>query len=137
MALWGTKKDGTENAGGAATTTNVSGAPPAKRQIGIDHAITLVRSLPTDKNVELVIGVLKTTLESLGIRVADIVHDAANRQKELEQKIAQLKGEIASLEKEVAQRAQEIEKTEAAHAETTRVREYLETDEVDLEKQAL
>ena len=107
-------------------------APQAGARVGIDHAIQLIRSLPTEKNVTLVVTVLKTTLESLGIRVADIVRDAVQRQQELEARVAQFKGEIQSLEKEIEQRVQEITRLEAAHAETTRVRDYLESEPIDL-----
>jgi hypothetical protein len=107
-------------------------APSPQPRIGIDHAIELIRSLPTERNVELVVTVLKTTLESLGIRVNDIVQDAARRQKDLEGRVGQLKNEIGTLEKEIEQRAQEIVRLEAAHAETTKVRDYLEAEEIQL-----
>jgi hypothetical protein len=122
--------------GNPVSGTRMSGSPPGYSggKVGIDHAIQLMRSLPTDKNVDLVVTVLKTTLESLGIRVTDIVQDASNRQQELEKRVAQLKSEISALEKEVDARVQEITKVEAAHSETTRVREYLETTEIDVAK---
>lgn len=107
-------------------------APVEQPRIGIDHAIQLIRSLPTERNVDLVVTVLKTTLESLGIRVTDIVDDAARRQKDLEGRVGQLKSEIGSLEREIEQRAQEILRLEAAHAETTKVRDYLETEELQV-----
>lgn len=106
-------------------------ASPSPR-VGIDHAIQLIRSLPTDRNVNLVVTVLKTTLESLGIRVTDIVADAAQRQKDLQGRVGQLKSEIEMLQKEIEQRAQEIVRLEAAHAETTKVRDYLEAEELEL-----
>lgn len=107
-------------------------APSEQPRIGIDHAIQLIRSLPTERNVDLVVTVLKTTLESLGIRVTDIVADAVRRQKDLEGRVGQLKSEIGTLEKEIEQRAQEILRLEAAHAETSKVRDYLETEELQL-----
>jgi cell division protein FtsB len=137
MAFWGTKKGSAGAANDTASGTKVSSAPAVGRRVGVDHAIQLMRSLPTDKNISLVVTVLKTTLESLGIRVADIVQDAANRERELERRTAQLKAEIANLEKEVDQRVQEITKIEAVHTETTRVRDYLETDAIDVDKHAL
>lgn len=105
---------------------------PQQPRLGIDHAIQLIRSLPTEKNVDLVVTVLKTTLESLGIRIADIVKDAAQRQQDLEGRVGQLKSEIGSLEKEIEQRAQEIVRLESAHAETTQVRDYLEAEELQI-----
>lgn len=141
MGLFGTTKKTDEKSAAApvieidpapAPASQVrSAAPPAAAaqggaRVGIDHAIALIRSLPTDKNVDLVVTVLKTTLESLGIRIADIVQDAAKRQKDIEGRVAQFKVEITALEKEIDQRANEIVRLEAAHAETTTVREYLE-----------
>jgi Tfp pilus assembly protein FimV len=101
-------------------------------RVGIDHAISLIRSLPTDKNVDLVVKVLKTTLESLGIRIQDIVLDAAQRQKELQARVGQLKSEIEHLQKEIEQRSEEIVRLDAAYAETTKVRGYLDDEQVDL-----
>ncbi len=104
----------------------VSPAHAVPARFGIDHAIGLIRSLPTDENLELVVKVLKTTLESLGISIADIVNDAAQRQQDLENRTGQLRSEIEHLEKEIDQRAKQIEQLEAAHAEATTVRNYLE-----------
>lgn len=101
-------------------------APGVTSGVGIDHAIQLMRTLPTDKNVELVVTVLKTTLESLGIRVADIIADAVKRQQDIETRVGQLRGEISALEKEVDLRVKEIARLEAAHAETTKVKTYLQ-----------
>src|SRR5688572_10275529 len=109
MGLFGTKKDD-KPATGPAVGTEIEGAyGPASQvraaeavgnapgRVGIDHAIQLIRSLPTEKNVDLVVKVLKTTLESLGIRVVDIVNDAAQRQKDLQSRVGQLKSEIELL----------------------------------------
>src|SRR4051794_4868651 len=51
---------------------------------GIDNAIALMRSVPMDQNADLVIKVVRATLESLNVRVSDIVRDAERRQGELE-----------------------------------------------------
>jgi hypothetical protein len=107
-------------------------APKPGPRVGIDHAIQLIRSLPTDRNVDLVVTVLKTTLESLGIRISDIVADASQRQKDLDARVSQLKSEIGALEQEIQRRAEEIVRLEAAHAETTKVRDYLEAEEIQL-----
>jgi hypothetical protein len=110
--------------------------PPAASKgegprVGIDHAITLLRSLPTEKNATLVVTVLKTTLESLGIRVADIVADASKRLQQLEGRTSQLKSEIAALEQEIAKRTEEIGRMETAHAEVAKVKEYLAAEEAE------
>ena len=43
---------------------------------GIEQAITLMRALPVDQNPELVVAVIKSTLESLKVKVSDIIADA-------------------------------------------------------------
>ena len=66
-----------------------SGAPPAEGsalRYGIDEAIKLMRTLPVEENVELVVRVIKTTLESLRVRVGDIIDDASRRQDALRKK---------------------------------------------------
>ena len=139
MGLFGTKKEdipaiepppGFPEIEGAPSPSSQMRAPVAPQAVparfGIDHAIGLIRSLPTDENLELVVKVLKTTLESLGIRITDIVNDAAQRQRDLENRTSQLRSEIEHLEKEIDQRAKQIEQLDAAHAEATKVRNYLE-----------
>jgi hypothetical protein len=134
MAIFGAKNDKasvvpaptTQQAGGNSSPPRAGGAGQAEPlRVGIDHAITLLRSLPTAQNVDLVVTVLKTTLESLNIRVVDIVNDASRRLHDIENRVATLKGEIKTLEGEVEARVNEIRRLEAAHEETTRVKDYL------------
>ena len=96
---------------------------------GIDNAIELMRSLPVDQNVELVVAVIKGTLESLRVRVSDIVEDASRKQKRLEDRVADLKREIGDFEKEIQTRREEIGRLEADHAETSSVKARLELAE--------
>jgi hypothetical protein len=96
---------------------------------GIEQAITLMRALPVDQNPELVVAVIKTTLESLKVKVADIIHDADRKTKDLEERVANLKRAIADFEKEIETRKEEISRLEADHKETTGVRARLELAE--------
>jgi hypothetical protein len=101
-----------------------------RMQYGIEQAIQLMRALPVaDSNVELVVGVVKTTLESLKVRIADIIVDAARKQKDLEGRVERLQKEIVDFEKEIAERRGTIAKLEADHAETTMVKQRLELAE--------
>jgi TolA-binding protein len=104
---------------------NDEDAPPARTAYGIDHAIRLMRTIPVDQHVDLVVTVIKNTLESLNVRLGDIVEDASRKQEYLTGRIADLKGEIAQLEQEVERRNQEIRQIEADLAETTSVKERL------------
>jgi cell division protein FtsB len=95
---------------------------------GIDNAIELMRSLPSD-NIELVVKVVKHTLESLQIRTADIIHDAIAKQESIEARLKQLRAEIADYESEIASRQKEIEKLNGEYKETNTVRKHLELAE--------
>jgi hypothetical protein len=103
-------------------------APPPEPEpdlhFNIDKAIELMRQLPQD-NVELVVRVVKTTLESMRIKVSAIIDDATRKQQHIEQRIAGRKKEIADLESEISVRKQEISALEADHAETTMVKDRL------------
>ncbi|HEY1587680.1 MAG TPA: hypothetical protein VGH63_18405, partial [Polyangia bacterium] len=96
---------------------------------GIEQAITLMRALPVDQNPALVVAVIKTTLESLKVKVSDIILDAARKQKDLEERVSNLKRAIADFEKEIETRREEIGRLEADHKETTAVRGRLELAE--------
>src|SRR5256885_3375165 len=96
---------------------------------GIDNAIELMRALPVDQNVELVVAVIKGTLESLKVRVTDIIEDASKKQKRLEERVSDLKKEIADYEKEIDTRKNEIIRLESDHTETTNVKARLEMAE--------
>lgn len=115
----------------AAAKAAAQAAPPAAAQkpapaFGIEETIQLMRTLPTDQNVDLVMIVVKTTLASLKVNVQDIIADAARRQSELETRVATLKAEISSFEKEIENRRKEIGIHETTHAETTKVKGHLE-----------
>lgn len=96
---------------------------------GIDQAIELMRALPVDQNVELVVAVIKTTLESLRVRVSDIIEDASRKQKRLEDRVSDLKREIGDFEKEIQTRKDEILRLETDHTETSSVKARLELAE--------
>jgi hypothetical protein len=121
-------------AGAPAANRAGSTAAPAddevRMQYGIEQAIQLMRALPVaDANVELVVAVVKTTLESLKVRIADIIVDAARKQKDLEDRVDRLQKEIVDFEREITQRRETIGLLEADHAETSSVKQRLELAE--------
>jgi hypothetical protein len=108
-----------------------AGAKPASTPVerpasayGINDAIDLMRALPQD-NVELVVQVVKRTLESTQVKVATIIDDASRKQADIEGRVEVLGREIAELEEEIATRRSEIGALEADHKETTMVKERL------------
>lgn len=96
---------------------------------GIQDAILLMRTLPLDQNVELVVSVIKKTLESLSVDVPDLIEDATRRQIDLTNKVTSLQHRIADLERQIASHRDEIAQHEADYAETTIVKERLEMAE--------
>jgi hypothetical protein len=95
---------------------------------GINKAIELMRMLP-DENIELIVRVVKTTLESTNINVANIVSDATRKQTGIENRIDVVRKEIAGFESEIATRRTEISTLEADHKETSMVKERFELAE--------
>ncbi len=101
---------------------------PETGSFGIDKAIQLMRTLPTD-NIELVVQVVKLTLESTRIKIATIIDDASRRQDDIQGRIKVLKEEIAEFEKEIAQRREEIAGLDADFTETSMVKDRLQLAE--------
>jgi predicted nucleic acid-binding Zn-ribbon protein len=95
-------------------------------RFGIDRAIQLMRSLPTEQNPELVAVVIAGTLESLDVHVSDIIEDANARAIELETRIGSIKAKNKELEKEIELGVDEIVKLEASLAEAMSVKERIE-----------
>jgi hypothetical protein len=98
--------------------------PEEKPRYGINQAIELMRSLPGD-NVELVVQVVKRTLESTQIRLDTIIQDASRKQAEIEARAGILKQEIAELEREIGTRRAEIARLDADYRETSLVKDRL------------
>ncbi|HET6611641.1 MAG TPA: hypothetical protein VFG83_06620 [Kofleriaceae bacterium] len=91
---------------------------------GIEQAIELMRTLPSD-NVELVVRVVKQTLESTHIKIPRIINDAAKKQSDIQGRIKVLRDEIAEHESEIATRRSEILSLEADYNETSLVKDRL------------
>jgi hypothetical protein len=102
------------------------GARPtsAPAPYGIDEAVALMRSLP-DENIELVVQVVRQTLESAHIDIRAILQDAASRQEAAQARMQVLRDGIAELEAEIEKRRGEIAQLEAEDREITQVKERL------------
>ena len=81
--------------------------PVAKSKYGLDQAAELLRSLPTE-NFELVITVVKKTLQSFNVDVGQIVIDAKGRLTKIENEIDSCEAEIEKFKKEVEDREETI-----------------------------
>jgi hypothetical protein len=87
----------------------------------------------SDDNIQLVVRVVKATLESTNIAVATIIKDATHKQKRIESRVDVLKKEIAALESQVASRQREIVALEADLKETSIIKEGLALTEKDVD----
>jgi hypothetical protein len=92
---------------------------------GIAEATLLMRTLPVDQNVELVVRVIRSTLESMNVQLPAIIEDAEAKQRNLQERMGLLNGEIAAFAQEIERRRQEIAALEAELDETTTVKERL------------
>lgn len=91
---------------------------------GIDDAVQLVRQLPT-RNPELVMQVVKKTLESVRVDVSQIIDGATKKENRIEERIGSLRREIDQLEAQVAANRKEILALEAEEKEVSGVKERL------------
>jgi predicted RNase H-like nuclease (RuvC/YqgF family) len=114
----------------AATTTTAA----ARKDYGIQEAIQLLRGLPVDQNPELVVRVVRATLASLNVKLADIIDDASRKQKGTQERITAEHGKVADLEKQLAEHRREIASLEADLKETTTVKDRLQMAERSAEK---
>ena len=100
-------------------------APPQKR-FGIERAIELMRSLPTEQNPGLVAMAIAKTLAAVNVPVSHIIEDATSRQKDLEAKLGTERAACTALETEIELHVDAIVELEAFLAEATSVVERLE-----------
>lgn len=99
------------------------------RTYGIADAIQLMRTLPVDQHPDLIVRVVRATLASLNVHLADIIEDAARKQKSTQERVASVHGQIAELEKQLDVHRREIAALEADLKETTSVKERLQMAE--------
>jgi hypothetical protein len=91
---------GLRDRGTAKQDTGTSTSDAAR--YGIANALALLRDLPVDANPDLVMRVVRKTLESSHVRVEDLVAEAKSCSGKLEQAIASECASIADLEREIA-----------------------------------
>jgi len=91
----------------------------------IDQAIELMRKMPKD-NQDLVVAVVRDTLQSANIDVAAIIHDAEQKSSSLNHDVSDLKDKISALREDIKDMEQQIQQAEKDLSETTQVRVLLE-----------
>jgi DNA-binding transcriptional MerR regulator len=122
MSIFAKKSEGEQGSRGDRSP----GTSGLGRGYGIAEAIQLLRSLPTDQDSDLIVRVVRTTLESLGVRLSDIVDDATHKQQLTEERISAVRDQVVDLEKQLAELRGEIAGLEGDLKETTEVKERLQ-----------
>jgi hypothetical protein len=122
MSLFGKKETMEAGVGGEPRPRS---KPGGKRVYGIAETTMLMRTLPVDQNVELVVRVVRSTLESMNVQLVDIIDDAQAKELTLSGRVETLNGEISELSQQIDQRRQEIAKLQEELTETTTVKQRL------------
>ena len=99
--------------------------PARSGYYGIEDAIKLMRALPRDNN-EVVVTVVKKTLESTDIQVTDIIDDANTKEDRIRNEHKTLETEIKDLQDQIAKRNHQISDLLKDLKETTDVRQRLQ-----------
>jgi chromosome segregation ATPase len=93
---------------------------------GIQQAIELMRALPPEvQRTDLVVRVIKQTLESARIGVAGIIADATRREEQLETRLRTLQDEISSHQRQIETRTAEIARLQVEFDDISRTKERL------------
>jgi len=95
------------------------------RHYGVAELILLMKSISLDEHPDLVVRVIRTTLESLGVQTSEVLDDASKQQTAIQQQIVAIEGEIEGLTKEIQLRREKINQLQIDLAETTYARERL------------
>jgi hypothetical protein len=103
-----------------------SGRAGASRH-GIGDVIRLMKTLPVDQHSDLVVRVIRSTLESLEVvHVSDLIQDAVRQEQKLGERIAALRAQMHELTKQIEMHGQEVARLEADLSETTVAKERLQ-----------
>lgn len=75
----------------------------------VEQAIELMKSVPTEGMSErVVVQVIRTTLESVGISIPELLAAASRRQDEVTNEIVRIQGEIASLHQAIEEKSAQV-----------------------------
>jgi len=124
MAIFGKREEVAQPIAGPAVHHGPT--PKAGGSYGIGDVIRLLRTLPVDQHAELVVRVIRTTLESVNVHVNDLVEDASRQQQKLGDRITTLQAQILDLSKQIDTHRTEVARLEADLSETSSAKERLQ-----------
>jgi hypothetical protein len=135
-AFWNRMTGGNEEtqqppnaAGVAAQSATVATAGGLKPAFGIAQANDLMSGLAMADNADLVVHVIRKTLESVGVQVGELIAEAKSRQSELSTQIERRRSKIEELEREIEAERDAITVLESELVLTSRTRDGLERSE--------
>jgi hypothetical protein len=129
VAFEGTNGHGATAPAVTASTT----APSTKPAWGIAQANELMSTVVgSDRNADLVLRVIRNTLESVGVHVGDLITQARGLEGELGTKIERHRSTIAELQRQIEAEQAAITDLEAELALTRHTRDGLERSQVGL-----
>jgi len=100
-------------------------APATSRSYGVADLIRLLKTIPVDQHPDLVVRVVKTTLESVGVQSSQVIDDAVRLEAAINEQMATLEGEIEALTAEIRVRRERIAELNVERADTTNAKERL------------
>lgn len=93
----------------------------------IEQALDLMRQLPIeDMNKELVLKVARTTLESAGVSLPQLMNLADQREGQITDEIVRLQGEISSLKEEIDKKTEVVSQFQEQLGDIGSLREFFE-----------
>ncbi len=93
----------------------------------IEQALHLMKNVPLEGlNEKLVVQVMRTTLESVGVSIPSLLEMSSLKQDEITNEIVRLQGEIASLHQTIDEKTQQVSAYQEALAEIGSIRERFE-----------
>jgi hypothetical protein len=96
---------------------------------GIADLIRLLKIIPTDHHPQLVVQVIKTTLESVGVKSSFVIEDALAQENGIRDAIEMLESQIVVLRQEIQARQEQIAQFDVALRETIGARNLLASAE--------
>jgi hypothetical protein len=128
MSIFG-KKEGEQMPPTSSDNSVAAPTVAGGHSYGISDFIHLMRSLPLDQNTDLVVRVIRTTLESVNVHTKSLIDDAARHQEKLSGQIGTMQGKILELTKQIDVFRQETARLEVELTETRNAKERLESAE--------
>jgi hypothetical protein len=126
MSLFGKKP---EPPASAQTYAPNDDSAASNRPYGVIDLIRLMKTIPIDHHPDLVVRVIKTTLESVGVQSSAVIEDALRQESAIRDRIATLEGDIDGLKREIQDRRDQIAQLQVDLSETIYAKERLQSTE--------